>query len=199
MIVLLAAGLIRLFDGMTLSGWEGDPAMFRVEAGAIVAGSLEERIPHNYFLCTTRAYADFELALEVKLVGEGANAGIQFRSKRTPNHHEVVGYQADMGMGWWGALYDESRRDRILAAPEPALIARILKPEDWNEYRIRCEGARIRLWLNGALTVDFTETDSEIPRDGVIGLQIHGGGPSAAYYRNIRLQELGTAAEAGAP
>ncbi|MBN1417299.1 MAG: DUF1080 domain-containing protein [Planctomycetes bacterium] len=181
---------VRLFDGKTLAGWEGDPKQFRVRDGAIVAGTLAERIPHNDFLCTTREYADFELRLKVKLVGEGDNAGIQFRSRRVPNDPEVSGYQADMGTGWWGCLYDESRRNRVLArAPEPD-VARILKPGDWNDYVIRCEGRRIQLFLNGVRTVDYVETEPGIPRSGVIGLQIHGGAPSEAWYKEIEIREI---------
>ncbi len=60
----------------------------------------------------------FELRLQAKLVGDGKNAGIQFRSQRIPNHHEVIGYQCDMGeMGnrsIWGSIYDESRRKKFI-------------------------------------------------------------------------------------
>ncbi len=55
-------------------------------------------MPRNEFLCTKKTYGNFELRLEAKLVGKGDNAGIQFRTRRIPNHHEVSGYQADMGM-----------------------------------------------------------------------------------------------------
>ena len=191
MLTLAAGGeFIPLFDGTTLDGWEGDPAWFRVEDGAIVAGSLEKPIPRNAFLCTTAEYADFELRLEVKLVGEQANAGIQFRSQRVPNHHEVSGYQADMGAGWWGGLYDEARRNRMLAQNDKQAIAAAVREGDWNEYIIRAEGPRIRLWLNGLLTAEWIEEDPEIPRTGIIGLQIHSGLPSEAAYRNIRLLRL---------
>jgi len=107
----------KLFDGRTLNGWEGNLEIFRVQDGAIVGGTLKQKIDHNWFLCTTKEYGDFELRLKCKLIGEGANAGIQFRTRRIPNHHEVIGYQADMGQQWWGKLYDESRRRRVLAGP----------------------------------------------------------------------------------
>ena len=98
---------VVIFDGKTLAGWEGNLAIFRVEDSAIVGGSMKDKIARNEFLCTTKAYGDFELRLKVKLVGgDSANAGIQFRTKRIPNNHEVSGYQADMGTGWWGAYYD---------------------------------------------------------------------------------------------
>ena len=68
---------------------------------------------------TREAFGDFELRLEARLRGEGQNAGVQFRSARIPNDHEVIGYQCDMGRMdgrlIWGALYDESRRRRMLA------------------------------------------------------------------------------------
>ncbi|MEX0585168.1 MAG: DUF1080 domain-containing protein, partial [Pirellulales bacterium] len=127
---------IKLFDGKSLDGWEGNEKIFRVEEGAIVAGSLKDKIARNEFLCTKEKYGDFELRLKFKLLGKGANAGVQFRTKRIPNHHEVSGYQADMGDGWWGSLYDESRRNKILAGPKAGTLDRVLKRDDWNEYRI---------------------------------------------------------------
>src|SRR6266446_138896 len=69
-----------LFDGQTLSGWEGDTKTFRVEDGAIVGGTLKDKIPHNTFLCTEKKYGDFELRLKFKLLGKEANGGVQFRS-----------------------------------------------------------------------------------------------------------------------
>jgi len=66
----------------------------------------------------------------------------------------------------------------------------VLKPNDWNEYVIRCEGPRIQIWLNGLKTVDYTEPDEGIERTGVIALQIHGGPPSEAWYKDIELVEL---------
>src|SRR5437867_4559524 len=112
-----AAKPSALFDGKTLEGWEGNLKVFRVEDGAIVGGTLKERIARNEFLCTKKEFGDFELRAKVKLLGDGANGGVQFRTKRIPNNHEVSGYQADMGDGWWGKLYDESRRNKVLAEP----------------------------------------------------------------------------------
>jgi hypothetical protein len=184
-----------LFDGKTLTGWEGDiEKTWRIEDDAIVGGSLDTVVPRNEFLCTKATYGDFQLKVKFKLIGDKdkANAGVQFRTKRIPNHHEVSGYQADVGQGYWGALYDESRRNKVLVKPEKELIDKTVKFDDWNEYTIRCEGTRIRLWLNGTLTVDYTEMDDKIERTGIIGLQIHGGAKAKAYYKDIRIEELST-------
>ena len=179
-----------LFDGTTFAGWEGDLTKFRIEDGAIIAGSLDSALDRNYFLCTTERYGHFELELKVKLVGEDANAGIQIRTERIPDDTEVIGYQADMGQHYWGCLYDESRRKRILQQPAPKLIEKTLKKDDWNEYRIRCEGNRIQLWLNDVQTVDYTEEEAGIPQSGIIAVQIHSGKPAEASYKDIRIRKL---------
>ncbi len=185
---------VPLFDGKTLDGWEGNLKMFRVEDKAIVAGTLKARIPNNEFLCTKKEYGDFELRLKAKLIGDGDNAGIQIRSRRIPNHHEVIGYQCDMGSAFgrkiWGALYDESRRRKILAEGDADKVKEAYKADDWNEFVIRCEGPRVQIWLNGLQTVDYKEEDDKIERRGIIGLQIHGGPPAEAWYKDIRICEM---------
>jgi hypothetical protein len=184
---------VKLFDGKSFAGWEGDTEKtWRIEDGVIVGGSLDAVVPRNEFLCTTKGYGDFELKVTFKLLGDKAkaNAGIQFRTKRIPRHHEVIGYQADMGQNYWGALYDESRRNKILAKPDEKTLEKLVKHEDWNEYAIRCEGPRIRLWLNGTPTVDFTEADEKIERTGIIGLQVHGGAKAKVLYKDVRIEEL---------
>ena len=191
-VAAIAADPKPLFNGKDLTGWEGDEKTWRVEDGAVVGGSLDAVVPRNEFLCTTRTYGDFELRLKFKLLGDKdkANAGVQFRTKRIPKHHEVSGYQADIGAGYWGALYDESRRNKVLAGPKSDEAARLVKADDWNEYVIRAQGPQIQLWLNGTKTVDYTETDQKIDAAGVIGLQVHGGAKSKVMYKDITIEEL---------
>lgn len=180
-----------IFDGKTFGGWEGNLAIFRIEDGAIVGGSLKDKVVRNEFLCTTRSYRDFELRLKFKLLGgDGANAGVQFRTRRIPNHHEVSGYQADMGTGWWGALYDESRRNKVLTGPDQTKMKGVIKSGEWNDYVIRAEGKRIQLWINGFQTVDYVEGDPKIETDGLICPQIHGGPPTEAWYKDITILDL---------
>lgn len=181
---------VAIFDGESFEGWEGNLDRFRIEDGAIVGGTLEKPNPHNDFLATKKEYGDFELTLKVMIKGNG-NGGIQLRSNRIADPpHEMSGYQADMGWTYWGALYDESRRNKVLAQPDKTLIDRILKKDDWNDYRIRCEGKHIRLWLNGELTVDYTEPEDGISQAGFIAVQIHGGAPSECWYKEIVIEEL---------
>ena len=184
-----------LSDGRSFKGWSGDTnGTWRIENGAFVGGSLTKTVPRNEFLCTERAYTNFVLRLKFKLIGKSGfiNGGIQIRSQRAANpSNEVVGYQADLGdPQYWGSLYDESRRNKTLASAEMAEVNKVLKREDWNEYQIRCEGKRIRLWVNGVQTVDYTEPDDSIPQYGLIGLQIHGGAVAEASYKDITLEPL---------
>jgi 3-keto-disaccharide hydrolase len=187
-------GFRSLFDGKTLNGWEGDTKVFRVADGAIVAGSPTEKIAHNDFLASRDEFGDFELRLKARLVGQGQNAGVQFRSQRIANHFEMIGYQCDMGTMQgrpiWGALYDESRRRKFLAEPDHDKLTAALKPADWNDLVIRCEGPRVQIWVNGLQTVDYTEPDADVPRRGRLGLQIHGGEPAEAAYKDIRIKQL---------
>jgi len=194
-LIALHAAPVSLFDGKTLDGWEGETEKtWRVQDGMIVGGSLSETVPRNEFLCTKKRYKNFKFQVKVKLEGsEGEiNAGIQFRSERRPNHHEVIGYQADMASNptYWGSLYDESRRDKMLATTPEEITKKALKPTDWNDYEILCEGKRIQLFINGFKTIEYTETDPAIPETGIIGLQIHGGGKALVRYKDISIEEL---------
>jgi hypothetical protein len=203
-LVLLALGLalspfssraqeVPLFDGKTFAGWEGDTNKFwRIEDGAFVGGALAATVAHNDFICTRRNYTNFVLKVKFKLVGKSGfiNGGVQFRSQRVPGF-EVGGYQADMGdPAWWGCLYDESRRNKVLAQSNTGEVNRHLKRNEWNDYKIRCQGSRIQLWINGYQTVDYTEKDASIPNYGIIGFQIHGGGKAEASYKEVTIEEL---------
>ena len=185
-----------LFDGTTLSGWEvrePEGKWWRVAEGVIAGGSLTEDVPHNTFLATKESFADFELALKVRIRGAGGfvNSGIQIRSTRLPDSHEMKGYQVDAGPGWWGKLYDESRRNRVIGEPQDArAVDAAVKSEDWNEYRIRAEGPTIRSWINGVPALDYREMDESIPLDGRIGIQVHGGGKALVEVKDITLQRL---------
>ena len=104
------------------------------------------------------------------------------RSKRLPDSGVASGYQADLGAGYWGCLYDEARRNRMLAqAAAPAL-----RENDWNDYRILCQGRRIQLWVNGIPTVDFTEPDENVRPVG----------SSPCRFRPTARRKLGTAISA---
>ena len=185
---------VSLFDGKSFEGWqiqEDEKQWWRVEGGEIIGGSLEKKIPHNTFITTTKRYANFELRLKVKVEGsKKPNAGIQIRSERVPDHHEMIGYQADVGPGWWGKLYDESRRRRVIGDYLKPEVAKAVKPDDWNDYRIVCRGTKIQLFINGVQTVEYEEKDGKIPLEGFVALQTHGGPAFQVRYKDITIREF---------
>jgi hypothetical protein len=193
---LLSGSPAALSDGRSFAGWQGDTnKTWRIEEGGFVGGSLRSKVARNEFLRTERSYTNFVLRVKFKLVGTPAggfiNGGVQVRSQPAENPpNEMVGYQCDLGDGWWGALYDESRRNKVLVKPDPKAVEKALKPAEWNEYVIRCEGRRIRTAINGVDMIDYTEPDESLPQSGLIGLQIHAGGPAEASYKQVTIEEL---------
>ena len=119
------AGFKSLFNGKNLTGWEGRPEHWSVEAGAITGKTTKETPAKvNNFLIwrphgTNESVDNFELRLSYKIVPNGekgfGNSGIQYRSKDFGNF-VVGGYQADFEAGktYSGILYEE-RMDGILA------------------------------------------------------------------------------------
>jgi hypothetical protein len=94
-------GWQQMFDGRTLAGWEGQADAWRVEDGAIVSASDGSSNAPVYLFWKGGDLADFEFKTEIRLEGEKANSGVQFRAALLgktdkPNSEwESFGYQAD--------------------------------------------------------------------------------------------------------
>jgi prenyltransferase beta subunit/pimeloyl-ACP methyl ester carboxylesterase len=186
--VVETAGLQPMINGKDLTGWEGNTELWSVRDGMLVGRS--PGLNHNEFLATTRSYGDFVLSLDFRMIDGKGNSGVQFRSVRVPGT-EMSGYQADIGEGYWGSLYDESRRNKVLVpAAENALKA--LKKNGWNHYVLRAIGDHVTLSLNGVTSVDYRETDPSIARSGLIAVQIHAGGPMEVQFKDMMIQSLPT-------
>jgi putative heme-binding domain-containing protein len=169
-----------LFDGATLAGWHGDPALWSV-AGGVIAGRGVD-LPGSSFLVSDAAYGDFVLELDLFVVA--GNSGVQLRS--TPaGAHGLHGYQADAGERWWGSLYEEGGRGMLHAA-DPAVWEPAARPGGWNHYAITARGDRIVVELNGAVTADVRDGARAA---GHLGLQLHRG-TSEIRVRGVRIREL---------
>jgi pimeloyl-ACP methyl ester carboxylesterase len=191
--IVETAGFRPLFNGKDLEGWDGDKALWSVENGVLVGNS--PGIDHNTFLAAPGNHADFVLKFVFRLQDGRGNSGVQFRSVRVPPH-EMSGYQADIGENYSGCLYDESRRNKVLAqASEEARKA--VRPADWNSYTVRALGDQISLALNGVRSVEYRETDSSIASDGQIAVQIHAGGPMRIEFKDLWIQDLPRPVEDG--
>jgi putative membrane-bound dehydrogenase-like protein len=179
-----------LSNGKDLTGWVGDEALWSVEEGAIVGKT--KGLNHNEFLRSELIAGDFRLALEVKLTPNTENSGIQFRSEALPDG-EVNGYQADVGAGWWGKLYEELGRGLLWDKSGENHV----KPGEWNAYEIVARGSKIETFINGQKCVDLD--DPEGARRGIFALQLHSGGPMEVRFRNLVLEPIDDASPSGPP
>lgn len=183
-------GFHPLWNGKNLDEFVVDtPGLWRVEKGEIVG--VSPGLKYNDFLRTKKHYANFVLKVKFKMTDSTgkANSGVQFRSKPMPDSHEVIGYQADLGQNYWGCLYDESRRKKVLVQATPESLAGLDK-SGWNEYRITAKGNHIVLELNGKKTVDYTEAEAGIDGSGFIALQLHGGPPLEMRFKDLEIKVL---------
>jgi prenyltransferase beta subunit len=184
--VLEASSFAPLFNGADLAGWEGNTALWSAQDGLLVGKS--SGLNHNEFLAHRQPYGDFILSLRFRLAGGTGNSGVQFRSVRVPGT-EMSGYQADIGENYWGCLYDESRRNRVLVKAS-AEATKNLKKNGWNHYVVFAMGDRVAIYLNGAPSAVYHEEVAAIARDGLIGVQLHAGAPMEVQFRDILVRPL---------
>ncbi|MDR3621936.1 MAG: DUF1080 domain-containing protein [Paludisphaera borealis] len=184
--VVETAGYTPMFNGKDLTGWEGDTSVWSVRDGLLVGKS--NGLDHNEFLAFREPYRDFVLSLSFRLIDGSGNSGVQFRSVRIPGT-EMSGYQADIGEGYWASLYDESRRNKTLVKGSEDALKKLNK-DGWNRYVVRAFGDKITIHLNGALAVEYRETDPAVARDGLIAVQVHGGPPMEVQFKNIQIQRV---------
>jgi hypothetical protein len=186
---------IRLFDGQTLAGWRvTDPAhkeLWTVRDSTLIGGDGVKKIGSNSYLQTEKEYGDFELLCIFRLSGDPAtgmiNSGIQYRSRVVEGN--MVGYQADIGQGYWGDIYDEHRRGKLVGG-DLSVLKTLLRPDGWNSYIVRVKGTLHTLYINGVKTSEYTETDTSVPSKGIIAIQLHSGGVAKIEFRHVTLTEL---------
>ena len=189
-----ADGFVLLFNGTDLTGWEGDPALWSVQNGAIVGLSDGHPFTVNTFLIHKGTFANFILKGDIKL--RNHNSGIQFRSVQLPGAGWMVkGLQADASevgpeKSAWGNLYDERGRGRnAMKTPDEGwLIAKnLVHHQDWNTYEILADGDHIRFTFNGVVTIDMHDHET---MSGIIALQLHAGEPMRVDFRNLKIKQL---------
>lgn len=214
------AGFVPIFDGKTLTNWDGDTTFWRVENGAIVGETTAERpAKQNSFLIWRGGrLRDFELKLEYRM--NGTNSGIQYRSAELPSVGKwtLKGYQADMDFtnAYTGNVHDErgrapageghvvlSRRGQVtrdVAGPgykvvgqiaDTTLLRGVVNTNGWNSYHIIARGPVLMHLINGQLMAVALDEDPEhADAEGLLGLQMHTGPPFKIEFRNIRYREI---------
>ncbi len=166
------------FNGKDLTGWTGTEGLWTVEDGELVGRT--DGLAKNEWIVSDLSAQDFRLTLEVKLVDNAGNSGIQFRSHA--HDGEVSGYQADIGAGWWGKLYEEHGRKLLSDRSGEQYV----RPGDWNRYEILAHGHHIQTRINGNLCVNLHDPEGE--HRGIIAIQLHSGGKTEVRLRNMELE-----------
>jgi hypothetical protein len=192
-VLLLGLGALRAEDkadsflNSDLSGWEGLVKEHWKYEDGVLTGSTPKGLKSNTFLCSKKKYKDFELKFKVRLKGGQGNSGVQIRSKiDNEKTYAVAGPQCDVGAGYWGSLYGEKFGGMMKAAPKDAQKA--VKPDDYNDYEIKCVGKKVTIKVNGVTTVD--EEFAKLPEEGILAFQLHTPGPMEVNYKDVVFKEL---------
>jgi hypothetical protein len=208
-------GFMPIFDGKSLTGWEGDPTYWRVEGGALVGEITPATVvkSNTFIIWRGGRPKDFELKLDYRITAAG-NSGINYRSASVPdpvtagNAFALRGYQFDIdgARRYVGNNYEEKGRlfmavrgqvTRVVGTRPPVVVGTFgddaqlaaLATDDWNAVHLIVRGNTLTHMLNGRLmSVTIDDDAVNRPVDGLLGVQVHVGPPMKVEYRNIRLK-----------
>ncbi len=204
-------GFVSIFDGKSLSSWDGDPRFWSVRDGALTGETTKENPTegNTFLIWRGGTLEDFELRLKFRIVGH--NSGIQYRSKEIGDW-VVAGYQADFEAGdtYTGILYDERGRgilaergqfthvvadgeehkvNLIGSLGDSKEINSVIRKEDWNEYRIIAHSNRMVHIINGRVTcIVIDDDEAHADRSGILAFQLHRGPPMTVQFKDIRVR-----------
>ncbi len=198
-------GYLELFNGTSTDAFTFDPQFWSIENGVLIGRStLAKPVPHNTFFVWNGEVRDFELEVELKVVGN--NSGIQYRSTAFDNVR-MRGPQIDAHpeSKYLAMCYEEGGRG-ILAEHGTSLTiaadgtrstksldgkaANVADVAQWHTYRVVARGNRTEHFLDGMPTATVVDDSDERAKGGMIGVQIHGGEPSEVFVRSMRLKRL---------
>ncbi len=207
-------GFVRLFDGKSLAGWQGDPDIWSVQDGAITGQTRADKpLKENQFLIWKDQVENFELRLQFRL--EGGNSGIYFRAQKRPagktGGDPLIGPQADFDASgrWTGVLMeylgrgpvaergqkvqiDQTGKKKVIGSVgDPEKLLRVVRLGQWNEYTIIARGGQIILKINDVVMCEVVEDqDPQRPQHGWLGLQVHVGPPMRVQFKDIYLRRF---------
>ncbi len=214
------SGMKKIFNGKDLTGWDGDPRLWKVKDGVIHGETTpENKANGNTFIIWKEGKTkDFELRLSFRCNATN-NSGIQYRSRhitesKVRNKWVVRGYQHEIRnenqlTSVSGFIYDEGgKRGRICLVGEKASwekdgkkvhgslideegFKKLFRLNDWNDVVIIAKGNHIKHYMNGKLILDFTDNNPDLALlNGILALQLHAGKPMWVEYKNIRFKNL---------
>lgn len=194
LVVARAQEAEAIFDGKSLAGWKAsadDRGSFKVAGGVLeVRGGRG----HLFYVGADgkAEFRNFELVAQVRTHPKG-NSGIYFHTRYQDAGWPAAGYEAQVN-----ASHQDRRKTGGLYAIADVMDNPPAPDGEWFEYRIRVEGRRIQVRINGKLTADFTEPEGWKPPAGMEGrrlgagtfaLQAHDPGCKIDY-KDIRVTRL---------
>jgi hypothetical protein len=202
-------GFTSLFNGKDLTGWDGDPKLWKVEDGLVTGVCSGPGSPENNTFLIWRGgkLKDFELQATVRVTGDN-NSGIQYRSRPLPEAGPwgITGYQIDIhpAIEHTGMTYEEKGRGIFALNGKSVLVDpdgnRWLLAEhnpvkadvsQWNEYTIIARGNHLVHKINGQVTSElFDHEEKSRALDGLLAIQLHRGNANTVQVRDIRLKAL---------
>ncbi len=140
-----------------------------------------------HYALTKKSYKNFELQAVLKMTGSSTNSGVGLRLQ-PKSLNEVHGYQADMGSGYWGCLWEEGGEGMLDEFPQKH-VGRLVKESDWNHYYIKVEGEHIQAWLNGVQTINYKSASRF--KEGPVGFELcHGQRHTILEVKTFLIREL---------
>jgi hypothetical protein len=168
--------------------------VWEVKEGEIVASQTPEG--EGGLLVTLKSYKDFEVYAEVK-TDYPIDTGLFLRVQpHVLSYQLTIDYRPE---GEVGAIYCPGGGGFLFHNPGGKDFWRA---NEFNAVHMRIQGQppRIEAWINGAKTVDFTDSQVEgefrVPHEGFFGIQVHGGSSwgrgNRVYFRRLLIKELNT-------
>ncbi|MGB4727524.1 MAG: DUF1080 domain-containing protein [Thermogutta sp.] len=173
-----------LFDGKTFQGWHIiGVGQWTIEDGAILGRktAAEKEFGH---LVSDAVFGDFVVRLKFKALH--GNSGFYFRCVEE-GHSGISGFQAEIAPDAnTGGLYETNGRAWVVR-PDPELVKKAFKPQEWNEMVVSAQGGDITVWLNG---IKMSEVKNDPGRrEGHFALQLHGGNDMLVMFKDIEILE----------
>jgi hypothetical protein len=200
-------GFKPIFNGKDLTGWDGNPELWKVVNGEIVGNTTgPEQLAYNQFLIWRGGKVkNFEL--KAKIRQKGNNTGIQYRSsENTDKKWSIRGYQCDIhpNAPYRAMMYEEGGRgiivqngQGVVIDPEGKLwLASEHEPvnvdiADWHEYTVIAKGNHLIHKIDGQVTIDLLDFElAKRSMEGLVAFQIHRGPAMQVQIKDVMLKEL---------
>lgn len=183
--LLLSTGLLgaepeKVFDGTSLDGWKVQGGNCWTVVDGILTGENDAK-KHNSVLWTEKAYGDFTVALDFRFSGD-IDSGVFLRHE---NDQIQIGTSRSLQRDMTGSPYIGTKR----GYPQEAEgVKDLLKLDKWNRMKIKVQGDRYVVVLNGEQVIDYTSDTAK--KVGPIGLQVHPGVEMKVEFREVTVESL---------